>query len=178
MASLTERDKLERALLKQYEDCWKEIWETWKLVEVKAQGVLTVSGFYLAAIVAFLTKGSLDTGADRMLIFLVASSIVAVIMFGVKTLLVTETLQPPHSDGGPIYLRERLQQADNALTDEMGKMRRKMLQEWQACIEDSDLKLRMKNKYLENAQTSAILATISVLLFITKQVVGRLCIFS
>ena len=163
------RRVLEKQLVAAYEDAYKEVWETWKLTEVKAQGVIVASGFFLAALVAFLTKATNPSAGQiftKIAITLVVVCVASAITFSSIALLVREVLVPPQSGDLPTYLHDVLKETDDKLEDEERMLMLHRIDMWKDCIGDAEAKTQKKVRALEKAQIMILAATFLVAAFV------------
>lgn len=91
------RDQLLAGALQSYRDEYKELSDTWRHVEGKAQGTITVAGIFLAAAFAFVRDlTGAGTGLVEKSILAVAVGMLTVtVILAVLSLRVRELVAPP-----------------------------------------------------------------------------------
>ncbi len=91
------RDQLLAGALQSYRDEYKELSDTWRHVEGKAQGTITVSGIFLAAAFAFVRDlTGAGTGLlEKSILAVAVGMLTATVILAVLSLRVREVVAPP-----------------------------------------------------------------------------------
>lgn len=91
------RDQLLAGALQSYRDEYKELSDTWRHVEGKAQGTITVSGIFLAAAFAFVRDlTGAGTGLlEKSVLAVAVGTLTATVILAVLSLRVREVVAPP-----------------------------------------------------------------------------------
>jgi hypothetical protein len=148
-------------------DEYKELSETWRHLDTKAQGNVVISGILLASVVAFLSKGQGPaTGLDRALVTVAVVSLGATIVLAVRALRVQAVTGPPHFGS----IQEVIDDFLRAATTEersarIGGLVREELALWTECNGQIRKSVDTKATRLSWAQNGILLATIIVSVF-------------
>jgi hypothetical protein len=98
---------------------YKELAETWKALETKAQGAITVAGIFLAATFAFAREAaSLDT-ISKLLVGVTAILLVASVTVALLSLEIRQVLAPPMADFVEGGTRDLMKLQDAQLTEDL-----------------------------------------------------------
>ena len=91
------RDQLLAGALQSYRDEYKELSDTWRHVEGKAQGTITVAGIFLAAAFAFVRDlTGAGTGLlEKSILAVAVGLLTATVILAVLSLRVREVVAPP-----------------------------------------------------------------------------------
>ena len=89
-----EKRALRKTILDAYYNEYKDLSDTWRSMETKAQGGITVAGIFLAAVFAYIEKVTL-TRFDKVLLIIAIALLVFTVFLAVKSLMVHEVPSPP-----------------------------------------------------------------------------------
>jgi hypothetical protein len=102
----------DKALEASYDE-YKELTTSWRTLDMKAQGNITIAGIFIAATFAYLTKFSAPGLGEKVLLLFTIIFLVLCVFLSLSTLLVREV--PPHYLGG--FMRRMVADLEGA-TDE------------------------------------------------------------
>jgi hypothetical protein len=113
------------ALRKALEDLWlsalseqyKESSETWKALETKAQGAITVAGIFLAAVFAFAREAASLDLLPRILVMISAGLLVGSVAIALLSLEVRPLAPPPLGNFVDPGVQDLLKLADDKLSE-------------------------------------------------------------
>lgn len=162
---------LRKTILDAYHNEYKDLSDTWRSMETKAQGGITVAGIFLAAVFAYIEKVTL-TRFDRMLLIFAIALLVFTVFLAVRSLMVREVPSPPmglcYDHYGTRLLSvkddlEFIERADLFFYD--------VVIEWRQYVQRALVDYRYKASYLYPAQVLLLIAAgIVALLTIGKAV--------
>jgi hypothetical protein len=90
------KERLLRAVLDAHQDEYHDAWDTWKHLDVKAQGSIAIAGVFLAGIFAYAGRVPADACLYHKLIIVGAVACVAFsVMFAMLALRLREVAPPP-----------------------------------------------------------------------------------
>lgn len=159
------RNSLLAEALQSYRDEYKELSDTWRHIEGKAQGTVGIAGIFLAAVFAF-ARGL--AGADPPLLFrvtLIAALVLLAtcIVLAVLTLLVTEVPAPPLGETMDEMVGELSGVTDDAeLAQRMPRFVSDQAELWQDTNESTDGENKKKAERLKWAQGLLVAAILLV----------------
>ncbi len=114
----TLRDELRELLLSALAEQYKESTETWKALETKSQGTITVAGIFLAAVFAFAREAASIDPLPRILIGITTVLLVASVAVALLSLEVRPVAPPPLGDFVDSGVRDLLKLPDSDLTED------------------------------------------------------------
>lgn len=98
------RDTLKTSILGAYLDEHKDIADTWKNLETKAQGNIAIAGIFIAGVFAFLTRTIADlTRLDKWLLVAAIACLSLSVFCAVYALIVRGIALPPLGDAHDDY---------------------------------------------------------------------------
>jgi hypothetical protein len=158
--------KLLRLSVEFRRDEYRELSENWRHLDTKAQGNIAISGFLLAAVVAFLSKGQSSIGPlERWVVTGAIVSLAATIYLAVVALRVRITVGPPHFGMMQETIEDFLRAEDPvARTARLADLIREELSLWAGCNEETRKVVNHKADRLSWAQTAILIATMIVCL--------------
>ena len=87
---------MRKAALDAYLEEYKQLKETWRSIEAKAQGSIAVAGIFIAGALAFLTKLETYLGRpDKVLLFAGLACLIASVILAILVLRTHVTTVPP-----------------------------------------------------------------------------------
>lgn len=90
------KERLLKAALDAHQDEYRDTWDTWKHLDVKAQGSVAIAGIFLAGIFAYANRMPADACFYLKLVVIIAVVSVAVaVMFAMLALRLREVAPPP-----------------------------------------------------------------------------------
>lgn len=104
----------EKALLASYDE-YKELTGTWRNLDVKAQGNITVAGIFVAAAFAYLTKFSAPGLGEKVFLLFTVVFLIICVVLSLVVLQVREV--PPHYLGG--FMRRMVGDLEGATEAEL-----------------------------------------------------------
>jgi Flp pilus assembly protein TadB len=90
--------QLIEAALDSYREEYRELWETWRRVDSKAQGTVAIAGIFLAAVFAFVQTLSVTTPVESALLVIAVALLVLAVLISVLVLRVREVPMAPLGD--------------------------------------------------------------------------------
>jgi hypothetical protein len=113
------REELRALWLSALTEQYKEASETWKALETKAQGAITVAGIFLAAVFAFVREaGSIDL-LPRVLLGVTALLLVASVAIALLSLEIRPVVPPPLGDFVDPGVTDLVKLPNDKLTEEV-----------------------------------------------------------
>ena len=97
MSNVSEiHERMRKAALDAYLEEYKQLKETWRSIETKAQGSIAVSGIFIAGALAFLTKQESQLRCpDKLLLFIGLACLIASVILAILVLRTLVTTVPP-----------------------------------------------------------------------------------
>jgi hypothetical protein len=114
-AAEEKRAELRGKALEASYDEYKELTGTWRTLDTKAQGNITVAGIFVAAAVAYLTKFERPGLGEKFFLLFAVVFLVICIILSVIALLIRDV--PPHYLGG--FMREMVKDLEGATAEEL-----------------------------------------------------------
>jgi len=160
---------LKRAL-ESYGDHYKDLNETWRGLDTKAQGTAAVAGVFIAASFAFVAKLPAGLGgAARALLGLALLLLAATVVAAMSSMFVRTVRYPP-SGPGIFKLVKDIREAgdpESGPSDRLPAFYQDQQRLWDKCIQDCQGKLDSKASLLKWAQglltASALIAVVLAL---------------
>jgi hypothetical protein len=89
-------ERMRKAALDAYLEEYRQLKETWRSIEAKAQGSIAVAGIFIAGGLAFLTKLETSLGrADKLLLFIGLACLIGSVILAILALRTHVTTVPP-----------------------------------------------------------------------------------
>jgi hypothetical protein len=93
------RESVRETVLDAYKAEYKELADTWRAIELKAQGAVVTAGIFIAAVLAFIGRlSNASRTGERILLTLVTISLMASVLFAIRALGVRRIKAPPRGD--------------------------------------------------------------------------------
>jgi hypothetical protein len=167
MQSLTDisssKEALKKAALEAYLHEYKELTETWRGLEGKAQGSITVAGIFIAASFAYVREISTMRPYEKWLLGIAIALLVISVIFSIIVLKLRKVPPPPLGGFVSYYVRSLIEVNKNEDFQEATQIFfNKHTTKWQSVIEQMYKTNETKAKYLWLAQLILMIAIVIV----------------
>ena len=152
------KSALRKTILDAYQNEYKDLSDTWRSLDTKAQGGITVAGIFLAAVFAYIEKVTL-TSFDRVFLVFAIALLVFTVFLAVKSLMIREVPSPPlglcydHYGTGLLSVKDDLE-----FVERNDLFFYDVLMEWRRYVQRALVDYRHKASYLYPAQMLLLFA--------------------
>ena len=154
---------LPRLALAAYREEYRDLLETWRSVETKAQGLGAIAGIFLAAVFAWAREVPANFGTfERVLlvasIFLLVASIVAAVL----ALHVRKVAAPPHQETAEMISDILKKQKPDELPARVAAFYNDQITEWKEANSDIHEHIQRKASWISCGHGTLLLASVLV----------------
>ena len=165
------RESLQKAVLESYRDEYKELSETWRNLESKAQGAVTIAGIFIAGAFAYIREvGPQAHRSDRVFLGASILSLMISVLLSIWALRVRTVAAPPIGEYVDNLVRDLLQVDNDAKLKErvMGFVT-DQTDSWRRATRGAKESNKSKANYLLASHVFLVIAILTVaLLSISK----------
>lgn len=155
------RERLVHDALDSYKNEHRELFETWRSLDSKAQGAITVSGIFLAGILGFIRTLTEATGpTEKWLLTATALLLTLSIIFSLWVLWVRTVERSPLGDALDTLVKDLLETDDDIRPEQLVNYCRDHAGMWSETNRDVDNKNSQKAGRLIMAQVMLALAIV------------------
>ena len=168
------RESLNKTVLDSYRDEYKELNDTWKNLEGKAQGAVAIAGIFIAGAFAY-TREIGPQGIRYEKIFLGASILCLIISVGLSILaLKVRTVAAPPMGEHVDNLVQDLLQVDNdaELLERIPRFVADQVASWRVVSQEANESIKLKAKYLWGAHLCLAFAILTIALLSVLKLLG------
>lgn len=160
------KELLRQTVLEAYREEYKDIADTWRNLEGKAQGAIAIAGIFIAAALTYIRELSAQTGVtDKLLLSIAVVSLVASVVCSILALKIREVAAPPmgeYVDGLVAHLLPIEDQAE--LKERVTRFFHDQATAWRDMKREADEINQLKAKYLWRGQLFLLSAILTVAL--------------
>lgn len=130
------KTQLLQEALNSYEKEYHELCETWRHLEDKAQGTITISGIFLAALFTFVsglidTIGLFDLYYEKGLLIAAAILLTASVIYAILVLKIKEVKTPPQGDELNELINDLVESQEAETSERLPNFIRDQVKLWQ-----------------------------------------------
>lgn len=160
-------DEIKKNLMQFAYDCsareHKELTETWKLLDMKAQATTAIAGVFVVATFAFIRNTSLDVNATEKWLLSLALLLLSVsILCAVLAMLVRPLTMPLSGEDAAKNVRNILAQNEAELPERRNNLIADAANQWTKVNREIKNALESKGKRVELSQAALVAATLVV----------------
>lgn len=112
--SIDKRIELRTGALDERKAEYAELWDSWKVVESKAQPIAALAGIFLAGVFGYLSQlSSSATKGERYLLLAIAALLIGCVISGLLAIWVSDVSSPYISSEGVEEVNDQLREAAN-----------------------------------------------------------------
>jgi hypothetical protein len=154
------KDNLKKALLESYLTEYKELMETWRSLETKAQSSLTVNGFFIAAAFAFVGRLEAETTLPEKLFLGGMIILLCLSVWRAMAALKTGEIPSPPIGGGLCKFATDLINVsdDSEFRERLPRFTGDQVRKWNRTIEAANKMIESKIHILRNSQHCLMIA--------------------
>ena len=153
------REALVRDALDAYKEEYRELSDTWRNLDTKAQGTITVSGLFLAAMLAFVRAlSSTTTPTEKWLLTITAALLTCGIIFALLVLRIRSVSGAPIGEHLAKLIDDLLAAEDGTSAERLLDYCRDQSQMWNSTNREIEEVNKLKAGYLIRAQLILVAA--------------------
>jgi hypothetical protein len=168
------RESLESSVLDSYQEENKELSETWRSLETKAQGAVAISGIFIAGAFAYIREVNLQAHrVDKIFLGTCILSLVVSVVLSIFALRVRKVAAAPIGEYLDDLVQDLLQlENDGELEERLPDFVRDQIGLWRRVVKAASATNKSKASYLLAAYVFLVLAILMVALLSILKLVG------
>ena len=148
--------------LTSYREEYRELSETWRHLETKAQGTVAIAGIFLAGVFAFVrTLSDNASFCDKALLLIAVLLLVLSVLFAILVLRVREVTSPPIGDSLDTLVKDLLSPGE-ATQEDLVAFVRDQTGMWADANKETHRHNQIKADHLFRAQILLLIAVVVV----------------
>jgi predicted PurR-regulated permease PerM len=155
---------LPRLILDSYRDEYRDLSETWRNLDTKAQGLGAIAGIFMAAVFAWVRDLPASFGMlERAVVIITLMLLVCAVVAAVLALQVRKVASPPFGDETAEMVRDILRkQKDGELEERLARLSNDQANTWRQTNKDMQQHCDRKACWLSVGQIALLLAAACV----------------
>ena len=157
--TVEQQERLIREGLNAYQEEYRELSETWRNLDAKAQGTIAISGIFLAGILAFVRAlSTAATSIERLFLAAATALLTLCIVLSLLVLRIRTISGTPAGKSLEILINDLLQVEDGTTSERLLNYCRDQMQMWSTTNHDIEKANQEKADLLIKAQVILVIA--------------------
>lgn len=154
------QETLRRLAIESYRDEFRDLSETWRAHDTKAQGIGTIAGIFLAAVFTWARTPPANLGTwGRLAITLSAIGLIAAVVCAVLALRVRKVANPPHGQQTGTQISDILGQlSKEEMPQRLEALAKQQMGAWQRANASMRAEAEKKGKHIDRGQIALLVS--------------------
>lgn len=168
------KESLRRAVLVAYREEYKELSDTWRGLETKAQGSIAIAGIFIAGAFAYIRDITPNSHPyEKLFLIIIVLCLVTSVVLSILALKIRTVAAPPMGEYIDQMVRDILNlNNDDELAERIVRFDNDQITTWRMVKKEAENANRLKARYLWRAQIFLMSAIATVALLMISRVSG------